>query len=67
MSREQLIEMARENLGYVKAGTTQLRPEVLRVPAANYFDAERFAHQLLTQGSDDPEVWRAYTRTLRSM
>jgi phenylpropionate dioxygenase-like ring-hydroxylating dioxygenase large terminal subunit len=42
MSREQLIEMARENLAYVKAGATQLQPDVLRVPASNYFDRERW-------------------------
>ncbi len=42
MAREKLIEMARENLGYVKAGTTQLRPDVLRVPAHHYFEADRF-------------------------
>lgn len=46
MSRERLIEMARENLGYVKAGTTQLRPDVLRVPARNYFDLPRFELEL---------------------
>lgn len=42
MSRERLIEMAHENIDHVKAGTTQLRPGLLRIPAHHYFDAERF-------------------------
>ena len=42
MSREQVVEMARENLGYVKAGATQLQRDVLRVPASSYFDRERW-------------------------
>ncbi len=42
MSRDQLISMARENLGFVKAGTTQLQTDLLRVPASNYFDPARW-------------------------
>ena len=52
MSRAALVEMAKENLSYVKAGTTQLQPGMYRVPAANYFDRERF----------DREVERVFRR-----
>jgi len=42
MSRAQLIEMARDNLAHVKAGTINQEPGVCRVPASNYFDRDRW-------------------------
>ena len=42
MSRKQLVEMARRNIAHVKAGTVDLEPDVFRVPAANYFDPQRW-------------------------
>ena len=42
MSQAQLIEMARHNLAHAKAGTIEQEPDVMRVPACNYFDPDRW-------------------------
>jgi phenylpropionate dioxygenase-like ring-hydroxylating dioxygenase large terminal subunit len=42
MSRAELIEMARDNIGHAQAGTIAQEPDVFKVPAANYFDPDRF-------------------------
>ncbi len=42
MSRAQLIEMAKHNLGHAKAGTIEQTEEIIRVPASNYYDLERW-------------------------
>ena len=42
MSRKQLIEMARRNMAHVKAGTVDQADDVLRVPASNYYDPDRW-------------------------
>ncbi len=42
MSRAQLIEMAKHNLGHAKAGTIEQTKEIIRVPASNYYDLERW-------------------------
>ena len=46
MSRAQLIAMARENMAHVQAGTINQEPDVLRVPASNYFDATRWQAEM---------------------
>jgi phenylpropionate dioxygenase-like ring-hydroxylating dioxygenase large terminal subunit len=51
MSRAELLRMARRNLAHVKAGTIDLEPEVLRVPAAHYFDPARAERELA-------RIWR---------
>jgi phenylpropionate dioxygenase-like ring-hydroxylating dioxygenase large terminal subunit len=42
VSNGQLIEMAKRHLAHVKAGTVDQAPGVHRVPAAHYYDPERF-------------------------
>ncbi len=42
MSRAELIEMARHNIGHAQAGTIAQEADVFRVPAENYFDPDRF-------------------------
>lgn len=42
MDKAQLIEMARDNIAYAKKGTIRQAPEVVKIPAANYFDEDRF-------------------------
>ena len=42
MSREKLVEAARRNIRHSKEGTVPLDAEVKRVPARNYFDADRW-------------------------
>ena len=42
MSRAQLIRMAQENIAHVNARTIRREPDVLRVPASHYYDAERW-------------------------
>jgi nitrite reductase/ring-hydroxylating ferredoxin subunit len=46
-NRRQLVDMARENIRHVKAGNTPSQvDDVLRVPAENYVDAERWAREV---------------------
>ena len=42
MSRQRLIEMTVKNLADAAADRVDLAPDVYRVPAANYFDPDRF-------------------------
>jgi len=42
MSRTQLIDMAKDNIAHVKAGTINQVADVARVPAAHYYDAQRW-------------------------
>ena len=42
MSRERLLEMAKENLAHVKAGDIPLAKRVVQVPASHYYDPERW-------------------------
>ena len=46
MSDAQLIAMAKRNLAHVKAKTVDQAPDVYRVPAANYYDPERFSLEM---------------------
>jgi phenylpropionate dioxygenase-like ring-hydroxylating dioxygenase large terminal subunit len=42
MSREQLVAMARRNMAFAESGTLEQTDDVLKVPAANYYDPARF-------------------------
>ena len=42
MSRAQLIGMARDNIAHAKAGTINQVSDVARVPAAHYYDPQRW-------------------------
>jgi nitrite reductase/ring-hydroxylating ferredoxin subunit len=42
MSRAQLINMARHNIGHAKAGTIEQAPDIVKVPVQNYFDPDRW-------------------------
>lgn len=42
MSRERLINMTKHAMEHAAAGTIDQEPDVLKIPAANYYDAERF-------------------------
>ena len=42
MSREQLVTAMRRNLAHSKNGTVPLDDGIVRVPAKNYYDAERW-------------------------
>jgi len=42
VSRERLIEMTKHAIEHAHAGTIEQEPEVLKIPAANYYDPERF-------------------------
>ena len=42
MSRERLIEMAKHAIAHAHAGTIEQEPDVLKVPAKNYYDPQRF-------------------------
>ena len=46
MNRKELIQMARRNLEHVKAGTVDQAPDVHRVPAAHYVDADRWQQEI---------------------
>jgi phenylpropionate dioxygenase-like ring-hydroxylating dioxygenase large terminal subunit len=46
MSRAQLIDMARDNLAHAREGTINLEPDVLRIPASHYYDAERWQQEM---------------------
>ncbi len=52
MSRELLIEMARQNLAHVRSGDIPLTDRVMEVPARHYYDSERW----------DLEVSRVFKR-----
>ena len=42
MSRERLIDMTKHAMDHAHAGTIDQEPDVLKIPAANYYDPERF-------------------------
>ncbi len=46
MSKDQLIEMARENIEHAKHGTVTLADDVYEVPAENYFAQDRFQQEI---------------------
>lgn len=46
MSREQLLEMARNNLAHARAGTIPQTDDVCKVPAENYFDETRWQQEM---------------------
>jgi len=45
MSKAQLIEIARENIEYARAGTIRQAAEIGRVPVEHYYDAERWQRE----------------------
>ncbi len=42
MSRAELIEMAKHSLAHARAGTIDQEPDVMQIPASNYFDQQRW-------------------------
>jgi len=46
MSKAKLIEIAKENIAHARAGTIEQAPDVLKVPASNYYDPERFEQEV---------------------
>ena len=48
MSRQRLIEMAKHAIEHAHAGTIEQEPDVLKVPAANYYDPDRFKTEVRT-------------------
>ena len=46
MSREQLIEIAEENLAHAKTGTINIEPDVFKVPATKYYSQEQFDQEI---------------------
>lgn len=46
MSRQLLIDMARSNLDYARAGTIAQVPEIMEVPAAHYTDPQRWCDEV---------------------
>lgn len=45
MSKEQLIDIARENLEYARTGTIRQAGQVGRIPVEHYFDSERWQRE----------------------
>jgi phenylpropionate dioxygenase-like ring-hydroxylating dioxygenase large terminal subunit len=45
MSKAQLIEIARENIDYARAGTIPQAADIGRVPVEHYFDAQRWQRE----------------------
>ena len=45
MSKTQLIEIARENIDYARAGTIPQAADIGRVPVEHYFDAQRWQRE----------------------
>ena len=46
MSRAQLIEMAKNNMAHAEAGTIPQTDDVLKVPAGNYYEEERWRQEM---------------------
>ena len=46
MSRADLIKMARHSLAHAKAGTIEQESEVLKIPAAHYYDPARWREEV---------------------
>ncbi|MBM4202629.1 MAG: aromatic ring-hydroxylating dioxygenase subunit alpha [Gammaproteobacteria bacterium] len=46
MSKARLIEIAKETIAHANAGTIEQAPSVLKVPASNYYDEDRFEREV---------------------
>ena len=46
MSREQLVEMIRNDIEHGKAGTIEQADEIVRIPVERYLDPERFEREV---------------------
>ena len=46
MSRERLVEMARQNIELYRSGGLDLAPDVFKVEASSYYDPERFRQEV---------------------
>lgn len=46
MSREQLIEMAKNNMAHAEAGTIPQTDDILKVPVGNYFEEKRWKDEM---------------------
>lgn len=46
MTRDKLLDMARRTVAHAKAGTVPTEPDVHRVPAAHYYDPDRWALEM---------------------
>jgi len=46
MSKDQLIEVAKQNLAHAQAGTIQQTPDFLKVPAEHYYATERWQAEM---------------------
>lgn len=42
MSKARLIEIAKENLEHARAGTLDLKPDIIQIPAEHYYDKDRW-------------------------
>ena len=45
-ARARLIEMARHNMNVVESGKLEQAPQVLRIPAELYYDADRWQQEI---------------------
>ena len=46
MSKTKLIEIAKENIRHANAGTIDQAPDVMKIPATNYYDPARFEQEV---------------------
>ena len=46
MSKEKLIEIAKLNKEYAENGTMRLVEDIVKVPASNYYDTERWEKEI---------------------
>ena len=46
MSREQLIEMAQNNMAHANAGTIPQTDDIFKVPVGHYFEEERWHEEM---------------------
>ena len=46
MSRETLVNLAKDNIKHVRAGSVSLAAETMKVPALNYTDKKRWLIQI---------------------
>ena len=65
MSRERLIEMARNNMEHANAGTIPQTDDIFRVPVGNYFEEERWRDEM-TKVFQRMPLMLAMTAELRS-
>jgi nitrite reductase/ring-hydroxylating ferredoxin subunit len=66
MSRQQLIEMARNNMAHGDAGTIPQTDDVFKVPVGNYFEEERW-HDEMTKVFKRMPLMLAMTAELREV